>query len=301
MPLEYPFIPMRLFRNFPYVTTVVVGVVGSMIYYSRNVLWPRQVAQLYETELLEIGWTSMTIGAGTLLGQVTGAIMCRPLGKQNWQLIAGNMAMTAFIGALAAGNESTRPLGVAFTLLGSFFVGYIELVVLTTAPMCLPPEDIGLATGVGGAFRAGAGTIATAIYVTILNNRLASNVPKYVTSAAVNAGFPSSSVPILLSDLPSGKYDDVPGITSAIAAAVKTAYRVAHSESFKIVYLVSIAFGVCAIAASILTPNLEGRFNDEVARKLHGKDIQQAETNGLKGVTAVKDSERSDAHEVEHV
>ena len=250
-----------------------------MIYNSMNVLWPTQVGQLYETGLLQIGWTSMTIGGGTLLGQVTGAILCKPLKRHKWQLVVGSAGMAAFIGAMAAGDQSTRSLGVAFTLLGSFFVGYVELVVLTTAPLCLPPEDIGLATGVGGAYRAGAGAIATAIYVTILNNKLATNVPKYVVPVAVNAGLPRTSVSALVKGLAAGNLTKVPGINNAIAAVARAAYKVAYSESFKLVYLVSIAFGVLSVGASLLTPNLEHGFNEEVARKLHGKDIRAVEQN----------------------
>lgn len=279
---------MRVFRNFPYVTTVIVGTVGSMIYYSMNVLWPRQVSQLYETGLLDIGWTSMTIGGGTLLGQVVGAIMCKPLGRHKWQLIIGSSAMTAFIGALAAGDQSSRSLGIAFTLLGSFSVGYIELVVLTTAPLCLAAEDIGLATGVGGACRAGAGAVATAIYVTILNNKLTTNVAKYVVPAAEEAGLRASSVPSLIKGLASGNLTAVAGISPSITAASTVAYKVAYSQSFKVVYLASIAFGLLSVAAAVLTPNLESRFNDEVARKLHGKDIQMVEMHEkeVKGVSS---------------
>lgn len=301
MPLDYPFIPMRLFKNFSYVTTVMVGSVGSMIYYSMNVLWPRQVGQLYETDLLAVGWTSMTIGGGTLLGQVVGAMMCKPLGKHKWQLIVGCTALTAFIGAIAAGNENTRPLGVALTLLGSFSVGYIELVVLTTAPMCLAPEDIGLATGVGGACRAGSGAIATAIYVTILNNKLATTIPKFVGPAAVKAGLPESSVPALISGLAAGNVTTVPGITSFIEAAANSAYRTAYSEGFKVVYLASIAFGVVAIAASVLTPNLENRFDDGVARKLHGRDIEEVEEKRNRNVPDLKNvDDTATGVEVEH-
>ncbi|KAK1764525.1 siderophore iron transporter [Phialemonium atrogriseum] len=276
--------------------------IGSMIYYSMNVLWPRQVGQLYETNLMSIGWTSMTIGGGTLLEQIVGGIMCKPLGKQKWQLIIGCAAMTAFIGALAAGNESTRALGVSLTLLGSFAVGYIELVVLTTAPMCLAPEDIGLATGVGGTCRAGSGAIATAIYVTILNNKLAVNIPKIVEPAVVNAGLPESSVPALISGLAAGNVTGVAGMTSVIEEAARSAYRSAYAESFKIVYLASIAFGLLSLAASVLTPNLESKFDDGVARRLHGKDIELVEEKRARNVPDLKPVEGSAAlEEVEHV
>jgi MFS family permease len=301
MPLDYPFIPMRLFRNVNFVATVIVGSVASMIYYSMNVLWPRQVGQLYETGLLQIGWASMTIGGGTLLGQFVGGLLCNPLGKHKLQLIITCCAMTAFIGAVAAGNETTRSLGVAFTLLGSFFVGYIELVVLTTAPMCLAPEDIGLATGVGGACRAGSGAIATAIYVTILNNRLSTNIPAIVGPVVVNAGLPQSSIKPLIAGLAAGNITKVPGINSSIERVARTAYKIAYSDSFRTVYLASIAFGVLAIAASLFTHNMEDKFNNDVARKLHGKDIQMVEEKSSKHVESHTEDKRNQVQEVESV
>jgi hypothetical protein len=270
---------MRAFKNRRFVSTTIVGSVASMIYYSANVIWPSQVSKLYVSDggLLEIGWLSMTIGGGTLLGQATGGFLCRPITKQKWQLVVFASAMTAFIGAVAAADPSRRSLGVAMTLLGSFCVGYIEIVIITTAPLCLAPEDIGLATGVGGACRAGSGAVATAIYVTILNNMLAKNVPKYVAPAALDAGLPKSSLPALLTGLSSGNFTAVPSLTPSIETVARAAYKTANSESYKVVYLASIAFGLLAIAFSFLTPNLETQFSDSVARKLHGKDIQAVE------------------------
>lgn len=277
IPLDYPFIPLKLFKNFAYVNTVLVGAVGSMIYYSMNVLWPTEVSKLYETGLLQIGWLSMTVGGGTLAGQYLGSWLCQPLGKHKWQLIICSCAMTGLIGAMAAATPDTQAFATAMTTLGSVAVGYIELVVLTTAPLCLAPEDLGLATGVGGTVRAGCGAIATAIYVTILNNKVATNVPKYVGPAAVEAGLPKSSLPSLYKGLSSGNLTAVPDLTPKIQSAAGYAYKVAYGKSFQVVYLASLAFGVLSIATSILTPNLEKQFNTDVARKLHGKDINTVE------------------------
>ncbi|EXJ83952.1 hypothetical protein A1O3_04619 [Capronia epimyces CBS 606.96] len=277
MPHEYPFIPMRLFRNLPYVTTALVGCVGAMIYYSANVLWPTEVAKLYETGLLDIGWLSMTVGGGTLAGQYAGALLCHPLGKHKWQLIVGSVAMTGFIGGLAAADSSTRALATAMTTLGSFAVGYVELVVLTTAPLCLPQEDLGLATGVAGAFRSASGAIATAIYATILNNKLTTNISKYVRPAALDAGLPASELPKLITALGTGNFTAVPDLTPGIGAAASIAYKIAYSQSFKTVYLASLAFGGLSTLSAIATPNMEKYFNTVVARRLHGKDIAVVE------------------------
>lgn len=58
------------------------------------------------------------------------------------------------------------------------------------------------------------------------------------------------------------------GITPAIEIAVGTAVKSAYSDSFKVVFLVSIAFGACFVVAALMTPNVETRLTGEVARKL---------------------------------
>lgn len=63
--------------------------------------------------------------------------------------------ITAFIGGMAATTQNTPRLAVALTCLGSIFVGCIEIVALTTVPLCADDKDIGVATGVLGSVRTG--------------------------------------------------------------------------------------------------------------------------------------------------
>ena len=65
----------------------------------------------------------------------------------------------------------------------------------------------------------------------IFNSRIADNLPRLVTAAAVKGGLPSTSIGRLLDDLINSKTDDlakIPGITPEIikvsGQAVKTAY-----------------------------------------------------------------------------
>src|ERR1700760_717255 len=106
MPLKYPLVPMRVFRSRAYNGIVTTALVGSMIYYSMTVLWPSQVSNLYTTDIMYAGWLSVTVGAGTLLGQVVGGALCEPLGKQKWQMVINAVGMTAFVGGLAASNQN---------------------------------------------------------------------------------------------------------------------------------------------------------------------------------------------------
>lgn len=266
---------MRLFRSWKYISIVTTAAVGSMIYYSMCVLWPNQVSSLYTSDLMNIGWLSLTVGAGTLLGQVVGGALCEPLGHQRWQMTIGCVGMTGFVGALAASSQTTKSMAIVLTLLGSFCVGWVEVVALVTAPLCHEQEDIGLAYGVSGTLKAGSGSIATSIYSTILSNKMATNIPKYVRPAALGAGLPLSSMPELLAAVASGEFSAVKGVNPHIISVVTEAYKTACSESFKIVYLASIAFGGLAIIAALWSPNMEHKLNDEVARRLHGKGIAE--------------------------
>lgn len=264
---------MYLFKNRPFVGTILTAAIGSSIYYSLNVLWPVQISILYETDIMQAGWWSCIIGSGAIIGQSLCGIFVKRLGKHKWQLVGTIIGLTAFVGGMAGATASTRSLAIAFTLLASIFLGYVENAAFTIAPFCIPPKDIGLALGLLGCMRSAIASVATAVFVSVLNNKLETNVPKYVIPAITDAGLPSSSAPDLLAALSTGVFNNVEGITPNIIAAATAANQVAYTESFKIVYLSALAFGAVGIIAAFNTQNSERFFTEEIARKLHGRDL----------------------------
>lgn len=61
-PLEQPFLPTKLLKNVNYVAVCVAASVGTMIYFSLNVLWPQQIAALYTTDPVQAGWLAVSRG-----------------------------------------------------------------------------------------------------------------------------------------------------------------------------------------------------------------------------------------------
>lgn len=82
MPIQYPLMPTRLWKNSGYVATRMTASMGAMIYYSMNVLWPMQISALYTTDMMQIGWLSCAVGGSTTLGNLSGCLTCRNLGHQ---------------------------------------------------------------------------------------------------------------------------------------------------------------------------------------------------------------------------
>lgn len=150
-------------------------------------------------------------------------------------------------------------------------VGYVEVGAFTIGPFCLKPEDLGIANGLIGTSRSTLSSLTQAVFVTILENKLATNIPKYVIPDAVDAGLPKSSVGALLEGLAVGNFTAVPGIDQEILTATLRGNQEAYIQSFKMVYYAGIAFAACGIVGAMLVPNCEARFTSTISRKLHGK------------------------------
>ncbi|CAK7200156.1 hypothetical protein SEUCBS139899_002846 [Sporothrix eucalyptigena] len=282
MPISYPLMPPQLWKNAEFISTSLTASAGAMIYYSLNVLWPEQIVSLYTTDSIEIGWISCTVTGGTILGAIIACCYVKVLGHQKYQLIFATTGMTALIGAMASCDQDTKTRAIVFVTIGSVFVGMIEGITSNTTPLCLEQEDIGLAIGMLGSIRTGLSSIATAAYTAILAAKLETNISKYTGAVAAAQGIPEQVLEEVLAGLAAGQ-ESFPDVPVAEVAEIANAYQTAYAKSFQVVYLVSIAFGVLSIIAAFFSPNLEHRFTSEVARRLHGTDIDKKEAEALNG------------------
>ncbi|KAF1991550.1 fungal trichothecene efflux pump [Aulographum hederae CBS 113979] len=267
--LDYPLMPMRLFRNIKSDAVIACASVGSMIYYSMTVIWPNMISSLFTTDVQEVGWLSCAVGGGMLLGQLAGGFGIRFIPRMKIQMLAASVIVVGFVAALASSNASTRGRTIAFLLIGSMAVGYVENLTLSAIALLWDPEDIGLIGGTLAVIRTSAGAIATSMYSSILASQSNKNIPNYVGPAAVNAGLPESSVADLLSRVSTGAFDGVPGITAGVTEAVGVALKRAYSESYMVVFLCTLPFGVILLISAVICPNVEDYLTSDVARKLH--------------------------------
>ena len=94
----------------------------------------------------------------------------------------------------------------------------------------------------------------------------------------MKAGLPASSVEGLLTALASGStsaISAVPGVSAHILAVAGTTLKEAYSQSFKIVFLATIPFGVVALVAAFFAKDIDDRLTHDVVRRL-GKSEKQA-------------------------
>jgi hypothetical protein len=107
----------------------------------------------------------------------------------------------------------------------------------------------------------------------VLVNKFTVSLPELVAKYAINAGLPVSSATEFV-----GTYLTVPanatniaGVTTEILAAALKGSQWAYSESLRMVWLISIPFGVCAIVACCFIGNTQKFMTNRVAARIHHK------------------------------
>ncbi|ORY17850.1 trichothecene efflux pump [Clohesyomyces aquaticus] len=260
--------PPRLFKKIEYVAIVMVACIAAMVYYALTVLWPTILGTVYTTDSIKIGWASSVVGGGILLGQIFGGFAITYLPKVKWQVVILSICCTAFLGAEASLSADGYAIFITLGVLATFVIGWVDNITFPGVTLLWEAQDIGLATGVLGSIRAVGGAVAQTIYVSILNTRMAVNLPKYVVPAATSAGLPASSLPLLFAGITAGNFTGVPDVTPEIIAAAGEATRTAYIESFKIVFYATIPFGCLLILFAFLSPNFEKYLSSNVAKRL---------------------------------
>lgn len=272
MPLRYPLIPMALFRNIRFVALAGVASVATMFYYSLTVIWPQMITALYTTDNIQIGLMSGTVGGAIAFGQVIGGTTVR-YGYGQWQLRASAILMCAFIGAMASCDASTKTSAIIFSVLGSFAVGIVEVVAIIAVPFAVPPADLGLASGVLGSCRSTLGSVALAIFSSVLASRKAAELPAHLSAVATADGLSQSSITTLINSaltLTATTLLKIPGITSANVAKYTQAIQDGNVASYHTVFLSSLAFGGFAVICAFLTKSFNEHFTEKVERRLQG-------------------------------
>lgn len=241
-----------------------------MFYYSLTVIWPQMITALYETDQIMIGLMSGTLGGSIAFGQVFGGGSIR-FGWGHWQLRISALAMCGFIGAMAATNASTRTLAIVMCALGAFAVGIVEVVGIVAVPFTVPPADLGLASGLLGSCRSALGSVATAIFSSILTTTKNKEVPPRLIALAKQDGLSQSSVTALIKAGLQGAtatFAKIPGLPKDRIPEYVVAVRDGNVKAYHMVFYSSLAFGGIAVICAFCCKEFNSHFTDKVDRRL---------------------------------
>jgi hypothetical protein len=252
---------------------LIVCFVAGMLYYSMNVLWPRQSSLLFvpANDTIIRGVYANMVSFGTIIAGWYCVTVMPWVGHERWQLVTLIVTQTALIGSMASIGIGDKAQAIA--------------TVVIVAACNLPPSplsfgmvslglddqnDIGVAVGLISTFRLIGGAVATSIYVSIYTSRYADKIGPTLRRMVANTGFGGSFESLLKATTANTAvaYAKVPGINPETIQASQLAVKTAYVDAFKVVYLVAIAFGVCAIASALSTRSVK-KSNKSNAQAVH--------------------------------
>jgi MFS family permease len=290
VPLNEPLVPMYLFKNLRWVATMIMVAMGATVYFCFSIVWPTMVFSIYTSDLTYGGLLCTITGLGTNVGEIICGLICRRLGNQRIQVVVVATMMGVFLGgksgypwrclvnlinfpACAVATPDNRQVIMPLLFLGCACMGYVEMVGTTVIGIAIRTQsEIGTAVGVAGSMRSTVSTIGSAIYTSILANRLGKTIPTEVPPKLIAAGLPASSVSAFLSAITVGTpaaFAKVQGLTPAIEAIGIRAYKVASIDAYRTVFFSTIAFSAVCVLCACFTPNVDDRMTDKVVATLH--------------------------------
>ncbi|KAJ4366143.1 hypothetical protein N0V83_007778 [Neocucurbitaria cava] len=282
--LSQPLIPIHFFKNRGWVAAMISLSLGASVYYSQAIVWPQMTVNVYaEGRVMWGGLVACIVGIGITFGEILGGTVAKSLGHWKYQCITVITLGTLFLGLAALCEPTTPNMAIAFMVLATVFVGWNEALVLPICTIVIRDQaEIGTAAGLAGSSRSAISTVASTIYSVVLASRTTKELSQQIPEAVMAAGLPADSVPAYMAAIAAGGsealFKPIQGLTPAILAAGAEAYRYAYTDAYRVVFLVSIAFGVLAIIASFFIPDIDYLMGGKVAATLTGREKEKVKT-----------------------
>ncbi|KAF9739444.1 hypothetical protein PMIN02_000178 [Paraphaeosphaeria minitans] len=265
---KHPLTPTYIFTSSwgrDFTAPAIALAVVNMFYYSSSIIWPTIVISFYTNT--GVNWRyamTMSLPQGTAI--TFGAILLTLFGSKikhwHWQLTGSVFVMVLFGSLLALVTPTNKGLMVAMVFLSQTGYGWAIYLSIAVAQMGVEHKDLGLSGGISGVSRFAAGSIAAAVYTTILSNETTKSIARLVPAAAITAGVPSSRIPELMRVLgtPALAESSSPQVVTAVVAAVAQA----TVHGIRLVAFASLAFGCVGIIACLCCKDVDKKMNDKI-------------------------------------
>jgi hypothetical protein len=232
--------------------------------------WPYESSKLFGPDPTRVALEVLPFNVSITCGIVLVNFCVSRFRGGNRELLALSSAMmTAGIAALACVTQDTPGLGQGLSFLGGLGTGGLIQPAVTILTIISPDEVIATITAVTISVRLVGATIGYSVYFNTLQKTLATGLPEKVTAAVVQAGLPLAEIAPFMGALLGGNTTALGGYALNVIGAAQEAVTESYVEAFRLVYLVSIPFGACAVIACLFLGDIKKYMSDRVAVDIH--------------------------------
>lgn len=240
-----------------------------VFYYGVNIIWPTMIATFYTTPTSPLR-DSLVLTLPANLGLVAGAVLFGLTGHKigHWKitLIVSMTGAVLFGGLLALVTPTNKSLMIALVFLEQFTFGWAQYEAIIFVQLGVDQLDLGASGGLAGVARFGGGSLAVAVYTSVLTNTQASKANDIVVAAGMNNGLTRAAASQLLGALSLGAdaIAAVPGVNPAAIAAAGAAFLDSYAYGLKMTAYTSLGFGGLGILMCFLVEDVGPKMNNKV-------------------------------------
>ncbi|MCJ1259289.1 hypothetical protein MMC24_007125 [Lignoscripta atroalba] len=275
---KHPMFPSRLKKEPRILSlTLVITFISGANFFSILMFWPTQAFNVYGHDPVGVGIRGLPVGFSILAGACIVLWLLSVFRGHNKELmIVSSVLMTAGCGSLAVARvDNLHQLWGLLVLAGLGIGGIVVPASIITTIIC-PDDLIATIAALTLAIRVIGGSIGYTVYYNVFVNKFIPNAKHYIGGAMVlklgitNVTYITEAIELtgasLLEEL-----DLIPGIrgNKTAHAIVVAAGQIAYAESYKYVYLTSIAFGCVSILAACFLGDISKYMDDHVAVVMH--------------------------------
>jgi predicted MFS family arabinose efflux permease len=219
-----PILPLRLFRNRIFSVSSGIGFAIGFAMFGAIVFLPVYLQIVRGVSPTQSGLELLPLMVGLFVASVVSGRRITTTGRYKRFPIAGTAVTAIGLGLLSTLGASTPYWRTAlFMLTLGVGIGLVMQVMVLAMQNSVDPRDMGVATSSATFFRSMGGTFGTAIFGTVLANRLASELAQRLPAGALHGINPSqlTGSPQVIAALPQGVREPV---ISSFVSALNTVF-----------------------------------------------------------------------------
>jgi EmrB/QacA subfamily drug resistance transporter len=262
-----PVMPMRLFSNSIFRTSFATSAMVGFSMFGAITFLPLFLQVVHGASPTSSGLQLLPIMVTLLICSIVSGRRISATGKYRRFPIIGTALLTVALYLFShIGVSTSYWIGAIYMALLGAGLGLTMQVLVLAVQNSVKYSDLGAATSLATFARSIGGSIGVAVFGTVFNNRLATNLPKHIPASALKAlhGTSVAANPAQVKNLP---------------PLVRDGLRIAFSDSLHVVFLSAVPF---ALLAFVLTWFLR----EVPLRKTTGGDRSAQRADGIMPTSA---------------
>jgi len=257
--------------------TLLITFISGMNFFAYLMFWPTQSFNVYGHDPIAVGIKLLPGGMAILVGAcVTLWLLSVFRGRNKELMIMSSVLMTAGTAALASLTRENLHVAWGLLVLGGFGIGGIVVPASIITTIICPDDLIATVSALTLSIRVIGGAIGYCAYFNVFVSKFTENAIKYIGGTMAlelgitNTTYITEAITITSVSLIE-ELKQIPGIAGNDTAYQMVVYagQVAYAESYKYVYLASIAAGVVSIIAACFLGDINKYMDDHVAVIIH--------------------------------